>query len=362
MTPRSSPKLGCPRRARPRRVHSALWALVAAGVWLTLQLRFSNKVLGGDMANNVPFGASREGPSARSAGRRLTASDRADGPVDLKFDMLHWIQYAVADVRLHGITLNGTCDEHYGAAFLQKFADSRRVLCSAEGSTSSSSGAPGPSSHVACHAYPYRNFGLACKSRNLVLNATAFMGVPTPPGEKEHYRYLPGGIPGSVKLDCQLPHIPKHLEAAAWSLGFKGAALNSSLPPGLDNFTANLARERTPWFTSAAARAAPGDIDAACRAPSGGGGGGGAVQHPVMLVSRLDPTNPFIHSQSVVQAFLTLAALQAANGGRAYSALQVMGIIFAIVATSSLTRIIIVVVIITAFVIIASSSSSSSSS
>jgi hypothetical protein len=123
--------------------------------------------------------------------------------------------------------------------------------------------------------------GLACRARNLVVNATSFMGSRPPSGESRHESYLPQGNPGSVQLQCRRPHSPRQTDAL-------GSAADKR--PGITD--RQLQSEQLPWFKSAVQQVEPAVLQARCSSS-----GGEVISHPVMFVSRLDPTNPYHHTQ-----------------------------------------------------------------
>jgi hypothetical protein len=251
-----------------------------------------------------------------------------------------WVAYAAADARAHGGMLNGACSDQVGERFLQKWAGAKHVRCAdggdgggggggdrdghavageaggGGGGERSAAGGPnapgglGPTSRVECYAYPNQGYGLACLSANLLLNASAFMGPPAPPGSAEHRAYLPAGGAGSVRLACRPPSmLPADGGAPPAGAGSGAPAPSQALT--VDELVRDaLAKDEARWFKPPAfQQASPGEVAARC---ADGAGGSGVVPHPVMFVSRLDTTNPFWWTQSLLQAFMTLAVLDTA--------------------------------------------------
>lgn len=224
-------------------------------------------------------------------------------PVPLKFQLRQWLRYAAADAVHHGISISEDCEQVLGAGFVQRFAQSRGELCGA--GTAGSAGSP--LSQVDCYAYPVRSTGMACQSKNAVLNISSFMGPYPPVGAGEHHKYLPVGATGSLQLDCRLlgPEDDGGHAFPSWkTIGVMG-----------------IEKEQLPWFKSAPKQVNSQAIGEACQKTTGN-----VVQHPVLFVSRLDPTNPYHHTQSIVQAFLNLLMLEdttAAHTSPTFTDLQV---------------------------------------
>lgn len=194
----------------------------------------------------------------------------------LQLDPLFWIQYAEDDAMQHKTLISQDCNARLGRAFLQKFTDASGTICGGE---------DGAVSRVDCFAYPVEQKGLACIASNLLLDGNGFMGKGPAIGAGEHSAYLPEGGSGTVNLGCRIKDpLNKH-----------GAV------------TQQLHTEQQPWLQKAYRQVDAESIQNQCQEP------GVSHAHPVLFISRLDPTNPYHHTQSVVQAFLTLAALSNAN-------------------------------------------------
>lgn len=167
---------------------------------------------------------------------------------------------------MHGVNQPQHCDEVQGKAWLAKYISAEAVLCgNKEESPESSS--------VVCYGYPLKNRGLACVTTNMVLDTNSFMGSAVAFGQTDHQRYLPAGNSNSVQLSCSIS---------------RDAAFQ------------NLVHDQLPWFKQAKSVISAAQIQTSCLH---------AVQHPVMFVSRLDPTNPYHHTQTLVQTFLSLAVV-----------------------------------------------------
>jgi hypothetical protein len=190
---------------------------------------------------------------------------------DLRLDVGLWLSYAAADAAQEGTEVSVSCQRTHGANFVSQFRSSCSTLCI----PASIVPAQQLTSQVDCCVYPVRGGeGLACRASNIVVNTTSFMGSPPPQGESRHEGYLPKGEPGSVELQC---HMHNQTAAAA------------STGPISDR---RLQREQLPWFKSAVQQMEPGVLQARCSSS-----GSDVVSHPVMFVTRLDPTNPYHHTQ-----------------------------------------------------------------
>lgn len=236
------------------------------------------------MPHAAAGGAVAATPGVPAAGAPAGAAAPSPAPLpatkarDPRHDVARWVEFAAADSAAMGTTVSAECDAALGATWLRKWAAARGKLCGDAGAAGA--GASGRSS-VSCYAYPVRR-GLACFSRDLVLEPSAFLGVPPPAGAEGHEAYLPKGAPGSVLLGCDL------------------AGGNGSSAGVLEG---NLRNDSMPWFNKAARGGEAAAVEAAC----GGGSGAPAVEHPVVFVARADPTNPYHFTQSLVQAFLSMS-------------------------------------------------------
>lgn len=192
----------------------------------------------------------------------------------LKVDALFWVEHAQRDLFKQGVQLSESCSVKLGEGFLANFANASGTLCGSEAADSIS--------RVQCVGYPVKQQGIGCLVNNLALDGYSFMGPEPPVGAAAHDAYLPIGQPGSVRLACSMV----------------------SRQPGNKAVVDNLQQEQLPWIKKAYTQATIDEVRSVCSEQSGH-----ITNHPVMFVSRLDATNPYHHTQSIVQAFLTLAAL-----------------------------------------------------
>lgn len=189
---------------------------------------------------------------------------------NLAADVLFWVDFARQDMANQGMTVSDKCNFSLGAGFLERLASSSGTVCGSS---------HGTASWVDCFGYPVKKQGLGCVANNLVLDGCNFMGQGPAAGAAAHGSYIPAGRAGSVRLGC---------------------SINSSSPPLV---VSNLQNEQLPWLKSALTEADPAEISSNCSRH-----GPGRVGHPAVFVSRLDTTNPYHHTQSVIQTFLTLVA------------------------------------------------------
>lgn len=196
--------------------------------------------------------------------------------LQLRHDPLYWLDAAERDALQHGVRPSESCNAKLGRGFLQKFRDVSGTICGSE---------PGAASKVECYAYPVKNEGLACVASNLLVDGHLFMGKGPSTGSQEHNAYLPEGPPNSVELGCKM----------------------SSADVNKTGLIGNLQEEHQPWLKTASAHVDGDTILSHCHQA------GVAIAHPVTFISRLDPTNPYHHMQSVVQTFLTLAVVRMSN-------------------------------------------------
>ena len=263
------------------------------------------------------------------------------GGRDPRYNMRIWLAFASADARAHGLNISDSCNAMHGEAFLRRWAQARGQLCgntssrrdngsggsggrgsgggrssggisnggsgngSGEGSGNGSGsgdgniagGGSGINSRVDCYAYPVKQKGLGCVATNIVVSASAFMGPPVQPGKPGHEAYVPAGAPGSVRMSCKLDP--------------NGGAGDGSATSSGSVISANYNAEMLPYFKGASQTVDETELSALCRGGGGSAGSssGGTVRHPVMFMSRLDPTNPYHFGQGFMQAFLTLAVI-----------------------------------------------------
>jgi hypothetical protein len=221
---------------------------------------------------------------------------------DLRLDIGLWLEYAAADAAQEGTGVPESCQQAHGAAFLHRFRSSCGVLCGpgpsmpAHGQQQQQQVQETPLSQVECCTYPVDSGeGLACRSRNIVLNTTAFMGSPPLEGESSHAGYLPQGTPGSVQLQCRMPHLTSPTATAAARAGDSDSEAAAEAEAAAERravfMDRQLQRERLPWFKSALQQTEPSAIRDSCSS------GDDVISHPVMFVTRLDPTNPYHHTQ-----------------------------------------------------------------
>lgn len=228
----------------------------------------------------------RNCPKARGAVEQASNTRSSN----LAADALFWVEFARQDASSNGMAVSPDCNLKLGDTFLEGFTNSSGTVCGRRGDTAS---------WVDCFAYPVKQQGLGCIVNNLQLNGHSFMGQGPPAGAAAHDAYVPAGNAGSVRLGCRL---------------------NSSSHPVL---AANLQKEQLPWLKSALSQAGTEEVVSNCTDMHD------KVDHPVVFVSRLDTTNPYHHTQSVVQTFLTLAAAgkgDPANRFRQIQASAVTGI------------------------------------
>ena len=180
-------------------------------------------------------------------------------------DTQFWLQYAQHDALRHGASMSQQCDGIQGSAWLAKYASSLSHVC----------GSGDSGSIAVCYAYPKENRGLTCWTKNMLLDAHAFLGKSVTSGQPDHHKFLPIGGAGSVRLSCNMSRL---------------------------NGSQNLVYDRLPWFKHAYTMTTNKEIQASCV---------DAIEYPVMFVSRLDPTNPYHHTQTLVQTFLSLAIVNA---------------------------------------------------
>jgi hypothetical protein len=243
-----------------------------------------------------------------SASRSTAVKDQTSGSSaapepnskdDLKLDVRLWLSFAAANAAQEGTEVSESCQRSHGAAFVDRFRSTCKVLCGkgptmpAQGQQQHQQVQTSPMSQVDCCTYPVdHGSGLACRSANIVLNTTAFMGFPPPEGEPSHAGYLPRGTPGSVQLQCHMPHLTTpiaqgHKGRADSAAGAGPAAANRRMA----SMDRQLHSEQLPWFTTAVQQEEPRVIHDSCSS------GGDVISHPVMFVTRLDPTNPYHHTQ-----------------------------------------------------------------
>lgn len=211
-----------------------------------------------------------------------TAADppAAETHNEFRLDAGLCLRYAAADAAREGMEVSGSCKHTHGAEFIHRFRSSCNMLCGADVAKPPQQS----SSQVDCCLYPVDGGrGLACRARNIVVNTTAFMGSRPPSGESRHESYLPQGIAGSVRLQCRMPHSPHQTDPL-------GAAAAASTGPGFTD--RQLQSEQLPWFKSAVRQMEPAVLQAQCSSSRGE-----VISHLVMFVSRLDPTNPYHHTQ-----------------------------------------------------------------
>jgi hypothetical protein len=184
----------------------------------------------------------------------------------LKYNVAHWQSLAIQDAHSHGVNVSGPCLKQIGDGVLHSFRTARSWECQGDH-------AHAYTSSVQCRDYPLQP-GMACSSRMLVIhNATGFMGPPARavPG---HTQFVPSGGRRSVVLSCS--------PSAA---------------------TSGYTTELLPWFKSALHKVEPSAMRDLCTP------GAGLVDHPVLFVTRLDPTNPYHHMLTVLHVYMSLAAL-----------------------------------------------------
>lgn len=188
---------------------------------------------------------------------------------DLRYDIRKWLLFAGADAARHGTHISGSCNANHGLGFLEEFKLNTGNLCGppAEGQACSS---------VKCSAYPVEHRGLACWATNIVINASGLLGPEVPPGFQQHSKYLPAGLAGSVKFNCHMQQ-PADTPAGTRTLWQSGAG-------------DSLKGELLPWFKPPTAVKDADAVETHCRQDDN-------IEHPVIFVVRLDPTNPYHHTQ-----------------------------------------------------------------
>lgn len=213
------------------------------------------------------LGASQDSVPASQPGRDKTAQQDLRKPA-LKYDMRKWLQIAAADAARHSTHISGSCNASHGLGFLEEFRLSTGNLCGPQTERHASS--------VECSAYPVEHRGLACWATNIVINASGLLGAEVPPGFQEHSKYLPAGLAGSVKFNCHMQQ-PTDTPAGTRTVWQSGAG-------------DSLKGELLPWFKPPTAVHDADAVETYC-------GRSDSVDHPVMFVVRLDPTNPYHHTQ-----------------------------------------------------------------
>eukprot|EP00798_Chlamydomonas_sp_ICE-L_P017575 gene17575-23900_t len=204
----------------------------------------------------------------------------AAGLAHLKYNARHWLELASADARANGADANTElCSPRWGEKFLQEFKAGRFDICNATVDT------PSPVSRVECYPYQY-HYGTTCTSQNMIMtDSDMFMGSH-PSGNNspidDHKSYMSSGGFGSVRMDCQT-----RLTQADGLAEQAEMAVNS---------------EQLPWFKQAYRRASSVEVQEGCD----GGLGTLVVPHPVLFLTRVDPTNPFHHMESLVHLLISL--------------------------------------------------------
>jgi hypothetical protein len=208
---------------------------------------------------------------ADDVGHHELMQDKADQThEDMRYQISQWLSFAEHDAATFGTALTNSCNASLGRAFLEKFKQSAARICKPAVETSKFR------SIVECNAYPVEQRGLACSATNLVVDATALLGIADPAGSQEHSGYLPAGLPGSLHLNCQM---------------MLSSALSRTQTVGQAGHLHNLEKEALPWFKRAWKGANDTSMAVHC------GQAGYVVEHPVMFVVRLDTTNPYHHTQ-----------------------------------------------------------------
>eukprot|EP00798_Chlamydomonas_sp_ICE-L_P002599 gene2599-30995_t len=218
----------------------------------------------------------------------------------LKFDASHWMDFAAADAKANGADANSdSCSPRWGEQLVKDFHAGHFDMC-----TKSPTDPAAPMSDVDCFAYPF-DYGMTCTAKNMVITDTdALMGQhPTGRKIKDHMSYNPAGAVGSVQMDCQVRATQEDGLSAKAEKAVKSEIL--------------------PWFKQAYAHASTVDIQQGCQ----GKLGTLVVPHPMLIVTRVDPTNPFHHMESFVHLLISLEVGMTNVtkwGGKKPDAMQVM--------------------------------------
>lgn len=192
-----------------------------------------------------------------------------------RLDARHWMDEAASEYNTQGIVVDAKCQDMVGSGYLQRWNSSRVEYCQ--------SAAPADSS-MTCLTHPRRpnEAGtLTCVNRNAVFDSESFLkGGPTGKGADGN---LPFPLPGTMRMSCTVPS-PK---------------------PIADAYAERNQMDRAFLLTALRAQAADTAVRAACAA-----GSTSLLDHPVVMIARWDPTNPWHHIEDVV-------------GGMTYSGLWV---------------------------------------
>lgn len=179
------------------------------------------------------------------------------------------------------------CPADYGSGYIERWRALQGYYCNGSRSAPASSipgSPPDVSSTVTCHAHPEADISV-CAARNLLLSSSLdFLGT-----KDSGIHGLPNPKQGSILLACQPTHTPQR---------FLRGRLQS-------NEGSRMWFVQAPGYVSDTATAGStyGRMTQAC-SPSR------RVQHPVLMITRVDPENAFHNLEGVVSVFAALAVLQ----------------------------------------------------
>lgn len=177
------------------------------------------------------------------------------------------------------------CSASYGLQYIQRWRALQGNYCNSSSvpTVPSPSTSPTVSSTVDCYAHPEADIS-ACSTRNLVLSSSLdFLG------EKDSgITGLPNPKAGSIQLACERTADPK---------SFLRGRLQS-------NEGSRMWMVQAPHFVlDPAASSIYHRMQQACTSDR-------RVQHPVLVITRVDPENAFHNLEGVISVFAALAVLQ----------------------------------------------------
>jgi len=160
-----------------------------------------------------------------------------------------------------------TCSADYGDQYVQRWAKLKDTYCGSANESFSS---------VTCSAHPEADLS-ACIAHNVVLSSKDLMG------RKSGSHSLPNPLPGSLKLSCKQTQDPEQ---------FLRGRLNSNEGSRI-------------WLRDAALFDVPeSEQRSACS------DGALLVQHPVLVIMRVDPDNAFHNLEAISTMLAALQVLQ----------------------------------------------------
>eukprot|EP00878_Enallax_costatus_P040353 GHUV01046526.1.p1 GENE.GHUV01046526.1~~GHUV01046526.1.p1 ORF type:complete len:260 (-),score=51.97 GHUV01046526.1:42-821(-) len=178
------------------------------------------------------------------------------------------------------------CSADYGIKYIQRWRALADVYCNSSEPDVQQPGSPlAVRSTVECYAHPEADINV-CSARNVVTTSSLdFLGA-----ENSGIRGLQNPKPGSIQLVCQRTSDPR---------AFLRGRLDS-------NEASRMWLVQAPEFISSSVTADTATYERMQQSCSPSR----RIQHPVLMITRVDPENAFHNLEGVVSVFAALAVVQ----------------------------------------------------